>query len=93
MILNSKKNSIHDEYFVTDQVLGIRSANKRPVVLCINKKTNLKYALKVLEDDRNSRREISVHWSASSSTEHVVRIVDLYECSRSRKKYFLLVLE
>ena len=93
MILHSKKNSIHDEYFVTDQVLGKGEAAKRPVVLCINKKTNIKYALKVLEDNRDSRREISTHSAACLNTDYVVKIVDLFECSRSRKKYLLLVLE
>jgi hypothetical protein len=45
MILYPKTNSIHEDYFVTHQVLG-KGAN-RPVVLCIHKKTNVKYALKV----------------------------------------------
>lgn len=91
MILHPKKNSIHDEYFVTDQVLG-KGAN-RPVVLCINKKTNVKYALKVLEDSARSRREISTHWKVSMNSDYIVKIADLYECTRSRKKYILLVLE
>lgn len=91
MILHPKKNSIHDEYFVTDQVLG-KGAN-RPVVLCINKKTNVKYALKVLEDSARSRREITTHWKTSVNSQFIVQIADLFECMRSRKKYFLLVLE
>lgn len=91
MILHPKKISIHDEYFVTDQVLG-KGAN-RPVVLCINKKTNVKYALKVIEDSPRSRREISTHWNASLNNEYIVKVADLYECTRSRKKYFLIVLE
>lgn len=91
MILYPKSSSIHDDYFVTDQVLG-KGAN-RPVVLCINKKTNVKYALKVLEDSIRSRREISTHWKSSLNSQYIVKITDLYECVSSRKKYFLLVME
>ncbi len=91
MILRPKKNSIHDDYFVTDHVLG--KGDTRPVVVCINKKTNVKFALKVLEDTAASRREISIHWKASLNSQFIVKISDLYECVRSRKKYFLLVLE
>ena len=50
MILYPKKNSIHDDYFVTDEILG--NGASRPVVLCVHKKTNVKYALKVSEKSR-----------------------------------------
>lgn len=91
MNIHPKKHSIHDDYFVSDEVLG--KGSNRPIVLCVNKKTNIKYALKVLEDSLGSRTEISTHWKASLNSEFIVKIFDVYECTRSRKKYFLLVLE
>ena len=45
MILYAKKNSIHEDYFITNQVLGEGASGT--VGLCINKRTSLKYALKV----------------------------------------------
>jgi len=45
-MLIPKKHSIHQDYYISDKILG--QGSERPIVLCINRKTNTKFALKVI---------------------------------------------
>ena len=44
-MLIPKKHSIHEDYYISDKILG--HGSERPIVLCIKKKNNSKFALKV----------------------------------------------
>jgi hypothetical protein len=51
---------------------------------------------KVLEDNIETQQEISTHWKSSLNSKYIVKIKDIYECvstKKSRKKYFLIVME
>ncbi|GCC29480.1 MAP kinase-activated protein kinase 2 isoform X1 [Chiloscyllium punctatum] len=86
----TKKNAITDDYKVTAQVLGLGINGK--VLECFSKKTQEKFALKMLQDCPKARREVDLHWRASGCT-HIVRIVDVYENLYQGKKCLLIVME
>ncbi|XP_048408819.1 MAP kinase-activated protein kinase 2 [Stegostoma tigrinum] len=86
----TKKNAITDDYKVTAQVLGLGINGK--VLECFSKKTQEKFALKMLQDCPKARREVDLHWRASGCT-HIVRIVDVYENLYQGRKCLLIVME
>ncbi|XP_052465842.1 MAP kinase-activated protein kinase 2-like [Carassius gibelio] len=85
-----KKNAITDDYKVTNQVLGL-GINGR-VLEIFHKRSGDKYALKMLHDCPKARREVELHWRASSCT-HIVRIIDVYENLYQNRKCLLIVME
>uniref|UniRef100_A0A9J7XLI7 non-specific serine/threonine protein kinase n=1 Tax=Cyprinus carpio carpio TaxID=630221 RepID=A0A9J7XLI7_CYPCA len=88
--LQIKKNAITDDYKVTSQVLGL-GINGR-VLEIFRKRSAEKYALKMLHDCPKARREVELHWRASSCT-HIVRIIDVYENLYQNRKCLLIVME
>ena len=62
--LLTSQTPITNEFKISDTVLGLGINGK--VVECVKKSTGQKFALKVLKDNAKSRREIDLHWRASS---------------------------
>jgi len=62
------------------------------VVECVKKATGQKFALKVLKDNAKSRREIDLHWRASSC-KHIVNIEAVFENTYNNHKCLLVVME
>ncbi|XP_055503779.1 MAP kinase-activated protein kinase 2-like [Leucoraja erinacea] len=85
-----KKNAITDDYRVSTNVLGLGVNGK--VLECVHKKTGEKCALKILYDNPKARREVDMHWRASS-TLHIVRIINIYENMHHGKRCLLIVME
>ncbi|XP_036414914.1 MAP kinase-activated protein kinase 2 isoform X2 [Colossoma macropomum] len=85
-----KKNAITDDYKVTNQVLGLGINGK--VLEVVQKKSLVKYALKMLQDCPKARREVELHWRASPCA-HIVRIIDVYENLYQSRKCLLIVME
>ncbi|XP_043564444.1 MAP kinase-activated protein kinase 3-like isoform X3 [Chiloscyllium plagiosum] len=85
-----RKNAITDDYRVSTNVLGLGVNGK--VLECIHKKTGEKCALKILYDSPKARREIDMHWRASS-TLHIVQILNVYENMHHGKRCLLIVME
>uniref|UniRef100_A0A673TU33 non-specific serine/threonine protein kinase n=1 Tax=Suricata suricatta TaxID=37032 RepID=A0A673TU33_SURSU len=75
---------------VTTQVLGLGINGK--VLQILNKRTQEKFALKMLQDCPKARREVELHWRASQCP-HIVRIVDVYENLYAGRKCLLIVME
>uniref|UniRef100_A0A4W2CZX1 non-specific serine/threonine protein kinase n=1 Tax=Bos indicus x Bos taurus TaxID=30522 RepID=A0A4W2CZX1_BOBOX len=88
--LQIKKNAIIDDYKVTTQVLGLGINGK--VLQIFSKRTQEKFALKMLQDCPKARREVELHWRASQCP-HIVRIVDVYENLYAGRKCLLIVME
>ncbi|XP_051532509.1 MAP kinase-activated protein kinase 2-like isoform X1 [Myxocyprinus asiaticus] len=88
--LQIKKNGITDDYKVTSQVLGL-GINGR-VLEIFHRRSGEKYALKMLYYCPKARREVELHWRASSCT-HIVRIVDVYENLYLNRKCLFIVME
>ncbi|XP_067907507.1 MAP kinase-activated protein kinase 2-like [Heterodontus francisci] len=85
-----RKNAITDDYRVSTHVLGLGVNGK--VLECVHKKTGEKCALKILYDSPKARREMDMHWRASS-TLHIVRIINVYENMHHGKRCLLIVME
>merc|ERR1712130_540651 len=86
-----KTNNITEDYKIsTSNVLGLGINGK--VVQCTEIKTQEKCALKILDDNVKSRREIDLHWRASGC-KHIVNIKDVYENTQKNKKCLLVVME
>ncbi|XP_068215426.1 MAP kinase-activated protein kinase 2-like isoform X1 [Palaemon carinicauda] len=89
-VMNTKMNPILDDYFISDNVLGLGINGK--VVECFSKSDQRKYALKVLRDCPKAKREVELHCRASSCP-HVVCIIDVYENVYHNQKCLLVVME
>lgn len=86
-----KTNNITEDYKISaSNVLGLGINGK--VVQCTEIKTQEKCALKILDDNVKSRREIDLHWRASGC-KHIVNIKDVYENTQKNKKCLLVVME
>uniref|UniRef100_A0A1I8HAR4 non-specific serine/threonine protein kinase n=1 Tax=Macrostomum lignano TaxID=282301 RepID=A0A1I8HAR4_9PLAT len=85
-----KKTSISEDYNLTNHVLGLGINGK--VVECVNKKTNEKCALKVLQDTPKARREVDLHYR-SCACPQIVQIRDVFENMLSGKRCLLVVME
>ncbi|XP_008302854.1 MAP kinase-activated protein kinase 2-like [Stegastes partitus] len=88
--LQVKRSVITDDYSVTSQVLGM-GINGR-VLEVFHRETGQKYALKMLQDCPESRREVELHWRVSPCP-HVVSIIDVYENLYQGRKCLLIVME
>uniref|UniRef100_A0AAY4CWQ0 non-specific serine/threonine protein kinase n=2 Tax=Denticeps clupeoides TaxID=299321 RepID=A0AAY4CWQ0_9TELE len=85
-----RKNAITDEYKVTGHVLGLGINGK--VLEIFRKSGGEKCALKMLQDCPKARREVELHYKASSCP-HIVDIKDVYENLYQGKKCLLIVME
>lgn len=88
--LKPKNIAIENEYVISKNVLGLGISGK--VVECFSSKTGKKYALKVLRDNPKARREVELHWRASSH-QNIVNLVDIYENVQGSTKCLLVVME
>uniref|UniRef100_A0A3B4Z4U0 non-specific serine/threonine protein kinase n=1 Tax=Stegastes partitus TaxID=144197 RepID=A0A3B4Z4U0_9TELE len=88
--LQVKRSVITDDYSVTSQVLGM-GINGR-VLEVFHRETGQKYALKMLQDCPESRREVELHWRVSPCP-HVVSIIDVYENLYQGRKCLLIVMD
>lgn len=88
--LRIRKHAITEDYKVTSQVLGLGINGK--VLEVFHKKTQAKYALKMLQDCPKAKREVELHWRASPCS-HIVRIIDVYENLYQGRKCLLIVME
>lgn len=57
-----------------------------------NKRTQEKFALKMLQDCTKAQREMELHWWASQCP-HIVRILDIYENLYAGRKCLLIIME
>ncbi|VEL42720.1 unnamed protein product [Protopolystoma xenopodis] len=87
-----KTTAITQDYELTSKTLGIGINGK--VIQCIKKETGEHFALKVLGDNHKARREVDLHWRASSCP-HIVKLVDVYENNNlnTKKNHLLIVME
>lgn len=88
--LLTSQTPITNEFKISDTVLGLGINGK--VVECVKKSTGQKFALKVLKDNAKSRREIDLHWRASSC-KHIVNIEAVFENTHNNHKCLLVVME
>ena len=88
--LKYKKSPITDDYTISKNVLGSGISGKVKEVF--SNSDGQKYALKILKDNFNSRREVELHWK-SSAYHHVVNIKDVYENSLDGQNHLLIVME
>lgn len=88
--LQIKRSVITDDYSVTSQVLGM-GINGR-VLEIFHRKNGEKFALKMLQDSPEARREVELHWRVSPCP-HVVPIIDVYENLYQGRKCLLIVME
>ncbi|KAK9514830.1 hypothetical protein VZT92_025517 [Zoarces viviparus] len=88
--LQIRRNVITDEYSVTRQVLGM-GINGR-VLEVFHRESGEKYALKMLQDCPEARREVELHWKVSPCP-HIVPIIDVYENLYHGRKCLLIVME
>ncbi|KAK5894863.1 hypothetical protein CesoFtcFv8_011511 [Champsocephalus esox] len=88
--LQIKRNVITVDYNVTSQVLGMGINGK--VLEIFHKESGEKYALKMLQDCPEARREVELHWRVSTCC-HIVPIIDVYENLYHGRKCLLIVLE
>uniref|UniRef100_A0A8C5P5I9 non-specific serine/threonine protein kinase n=1 Tax=Jaculus jaculus TaxID=51337 RepID=A0A8C5P5I9_JACJA len=84
------KNATTDDYKVTSQVLGLGINGK--VLRIFDKRTQQKFALKMLQDCPGARREVELHWRASQCP-HIMHIVDIYQNLYAGRKCLLIVME
>lgn len=89
-VFRTKTNSIREDYIISN---GIGEGMNGKVYLIVNKYTKTKYALKKLDDNKNSRREIELQWRSSQYCEHIVKIVDVYENRVHGSKCLFVVME
>ena len=66
-----KKHSIYDDYVILDEVLGEGINGK--VLACVDKKTNMRYALKPLKDKISARREVDLQWRCCQGCLYIVQ--------------------
>jgi serine/threonine protein kinase len=91
-ILVTKTTAITNDYdLLTKKEIGQGISGK--VILCRDRLTRKKYALKKVKDSRNARREIEIQWRASQNFEHIVRIVDVYENKIRNDSFFFIIME
>ncbi|XP_034393984.1 MAP kinase-activated protein kinase 2-like [Cyclopterus lumpus] len=88
--LQIRRNVITDDYDVTSQVLG-KGINGR-VLEAFHRESGAKYALKMLQDCPEARREVELHWRVSPC-HHVVPIIDVYENLHQGRKCLLVIME
>lgn len=88
--LQPKSTPITSDYQISNTVLGLGINGK--VVECFSKKSGNKFALKVLRDNVKARREVELHWRASSC-KNIVNIIDVYENVHSGTKCLLVIME
>nr|XP_020485260.1 MAP kinase-activated protein kinase 2-like [Labrus bergylta] len=88
--LQIKSSVITDVYTLTSQVLGM-GINGR-VMEIFHKESGEKYALKMLQDCPEARREVELHWRVSPCP-HIVPIIDVYENLYHGKKCLLIIME
>ncbi|CAN9515488.1 unnamed protein product [Ophioblennius macclurei] len=88
--LQTKLNVISDDYTVTNQALGMGINGK--VLEIFHRESGEKYALKMLQDSSEARREVELHWRVSTCP-HIVPIIDVYENLHQEKKCLLIVME
>lgn len=90
-VLRLKTNPIGDDYQISSKVLGLGITGK--VYECFSKKSPKdKFALKVLEDNPKSRREVEIHWRVCAHG-NIVNIHDVYDNVMHNKRCLLVVME
>ncbi|KAM8864468.1 MAP kinase-activated protein kinase 2-like [Spinachia spinachia] len=88
--LQIRRNVITEDYSVTSQVLGM-GINGR-VLEVFHRESGEKYALKMLQDGPQARREVELHWRVSPCP-HIVPIEGVYENIYHGRKCLLVVME
>uniref|UniRef100_A0A665TJE3 non-specific serine/threonine protein kinase n=1 Tax=Echeneis naucrates TaxID=173247 RepID=A0A665TJE3_ECHNA len=88
--LQMRRNVITDDYRVTSLVLGM-GINGRVLEIHHNE-SGQKFALKMLHDCPEARREVELHWRVSPCP-HIVPIIDVYENVYQGRKCLLVVME
>ncbi|XP_021966576.1 MAP kinase-activated protein kinase 2 isoform X2 [Folsomia candida] len=97
-----KTTPISDDFNISGVTLGVGINGK--VVECTRKEAMLpgpgqsvgaggsKYALKVLRDNAKARREVELHWRASTC-KHIVSVKDVYQNNYKGTPCLLVVME
>ncbi|ESO03786.1 hypothetical protein HELRODRAFT_80203 [Helobdella robusta] len=85
-----KTHPITEDFIISTNVLGLGINGK--VTECYSRFNNQKCALKILKDTPKARREIDLHYKASSC-EYIVKIYDIYENYYNSHKCLLIVME
>ncbi|XP_071487402.1 MAP kinase-activated protein kinase 2-like isoform X2 [Diadema setosum] len=95
MSYTPKRHSLNTDYEISKKVLGLGINGK--VLECYDKKTGEKFALKVLADNSKARREVELHFRASSLATgfpmYIVHIRDVYENMYNGQRCLLVVME
>ena len=91
MVIIAKTETISNDYELTDKRLG-RGAGGY-ILEIKDKKSNEKFALKMLRACDKSRQEIRLQHTSSLDCEHFVKIIDVYENYVEGLLYYLVVME
>lgn len=85
------RNAVTDEYEVSKDSLGVGVNGK--VLTCYQRSTKHKCALKILKDSDKARREVILHRKACENSEHIVKVLDVYENMHNSNRCLLIVME
>ena len=85
-----KKSVITNDYEVKKNVLGVGINGK--VYECIQKKTGLNCALKIIKDSQKARREVEIHTLLCEQT-NIVKILDVFENNFNGVRSLVVVME
>ncbi len=91
MVIIAKREKISTEYELTDKRLGRGSDGY--ILEIKDKNSNEKFALKMLRASDKSRQEIRLQHTSSLGSEHIVKIIDVFENYIEGCLYYLVVME
>ncbi|XP_070177205.1 MAP kinase-activated protein kinase 2-like [Littorina saxatilis] len=91
--IQPNKQPVADDYILTETVLGVGGRGK--VLECHSRKTNQKFALKVLKKDEHAIQQLNLHWKACyhPNGNHIVHIQDVYEDIFAGERCLLVIME
>eukprot|EP00800_Vazella_pourtalesii_P011551 TRINITY_DN2780_c0_g1_i1.p1 TRINITY_DN2780_c0_g1~~TRINITY_DN2780_c0_g1_i1.p1 ORF type:complete len:365 (-),score=13.98 TRINITY_DN2780_c0_g1_i1:218-1312(-) len=89
-VLIPKRTVITDEYDVKKNVLGVGINGK--VYECIQKRTKIKCALKIIKDSQKARREVEIH-NRVCEQPNIVKIFDVFENNFNGVRSLVVVME
>ncbi len=90
MVFKTLKQSIEQEYKITEQVLG--KGKDGNILLIVEKATGKKHALKMLKLNQSNKDQIIFQKHASQMTDLVVKIKNVYE-DPNIHDYYLVVMD
>jgi mitogen-activated protein kinase-activated protein kinase 2 len=91
MSFTIKENLIYEDFTVAGTSLG--SGTNGKVLLCVNKYSQERYALKTLRDNPMTRREVELQWRACQTNQRIVKIVVAYANTIQGQMLLVVIME